>query len=150
MAFASAASSASGRSNVLAAASPTSAPWSSLTLNVLSSVPTNTINPGAAPASIAYSLDGGSSFKTIFSIGPATTRAMTTDQVSLPLNQNLALVQVQCAVFRNNGTTQVVTLKVLKRGYWGSSTSKQRKIMETIQVNDTDIRCSHEKIGRAH
>jgi hypothetical protein len=59
------------------AASPTSAPWSSLTLYVRSQVTTNTINPGASPASIAYSTDGGSSFTTICSVGASTTRALS-------------------------------------------------------------------------
>jgi hypothetical protein len=93
-------------------ASPTSAPWTGLTLHVLSAVPVNTVNPGASPASISYSLDGGNSYTTLWTVGPATTRPLTTDSVSLPLSQNLALVYIQATCFRHSGATQPVTLNV--------------------------------------
>jgi len=98
----------SNASLVLGAAAPNSASWQSLTLNVLSAVPTNTA-ANTNSAEIQYSLDGGSTYTTIFSLN-AATRALTIDTVALPINQNLALVRVSAAVIRNDGTTQTVEL----------------------------------------
>jgi hypothetical protein len=103
-------SAASGATLNLTTASPTSAPWSSLTLNILSAVPTNGVTPGANIAKLQYSLDGGNSFTSVYSLGASTTRALTTDSISLPLNQNLALVQIQASLQRNNGFPQAVEL----------------------------------------
>jgi hypothetical protein len=93
----------------LSGASPTSAPWTSLTLNVRSSVPTNTTGTGTGNItfSIGYSLDGGSTFTTIYSVLGPTTRALTTDSIALPVTQNLALVRVQALMSRPtlNGNT---------------------------------------------
>jgi hypothetical protein len=94
------------------AASPTSAPWSSLTLFVRSAVPTNNVTPGAAPAAVSYSTDGGSTFTTIWSVGASTTRALQTDSVSLPLNMNLANLRVQATVFRGSTVAQAVQLNL--------------------------------------
>ena len=101
---------ASGASFTLSGMTPTSAPWSSLTLYVRSAVPSDTINPGTGAASVGYSLDGGSTYTTIYQVGTATTRALTTDSIALPLNMNLANLRVQASVFRNNGFPQVVEL----------------------------------------
>jgi hypothetical protein len=112
LAISNAGSAASGGALTLSAASPTSAPWSSLTLNVRSAVPTNTVTPGSAVALLEYSLDGGNSFTTIYSQAASTTRALQTDSIALPINQNLALIRVQASVSRNNGTRQTVTQTV--------------------------------------
>lgn len=90
----------------LKGASPTSAPWTSLTLYALWSVPTNTVNPGATPAAVTY---GGAGGGTLDSVGPATTKGITLVSVSLPLNQNLALMSVSLTCFRNNTFGQLVT-----------------------------------------
>jgi len=84
--------------------------YSSVTLYVRSAVPTNTVNPGASPAAISYSYAGGSG--TVMTVGPATTRSLTTDSVSLPTNINLGTLTVTCSVFRNSGSAQVVELDV--------------------------------------
>ena len=75
----------------LSTASPTSASWTSLTLNVLSSV-IYTIGPNATGV-LKYSLDGGTSFTTIYSKTNAN-RAQQIDSVAIPTDQNLALVRV--------------------------------------------------------
>lgn len=64
---------------------------SSLVLKVTSQVFALSNN---AFARIEYSLDSGTSWTTIYSA--TATRATTTDQVTLPANQNLAAVQVRC------------------------------------------------------
>jgi hypothetical protein len=87
-------------------------PWSSVTLYCRSAVPSNTVNPGASPASITYTYSGIGSPGTLMTVGPATTRALTTDSVSFPTNINLGTLQVTCQVGRNNGTAQVVELDV--------------------------------------
>jgi hypothetical protein len=99
-------SAASGASVTCSAASPTSAPWTSLTLYALWEVTANTVNPGATPASLSY---GGAGGGTLDSVGPATTKAKTLVSVSLPVNTNLATMSVSLSVFRNNGFAQVVT-----------------------------------------
>jgi hypothetical protein len=78
---------------IVSAASPTSAPWQSLTLNVLTalSVPVTGDN-----VTLSYSVDGGNSFTTIYSVN--TNRSLTTDSVTLSSAQNLALVQVKLVV----------------------------------------------------
>jgi hypothetical protein len=89
--------------------SPTSAPWSSLTLNVLSSV---TFSTGATDvATLKYSLDGGSTFTTIYTVN-AASRALTTDSISLPISQNLALVQVQAKLTSNSTGSPGITQNI--------------------------------------
>jgi len=81
--------------------SPTSLPYSSLTLSVRSAIPTNPAS--GISASCQYSLDGGSTFTTIWSVSAGTTRALTTDTVSLPVNQNLGLLVVKFLPNRTAG-----------------------------------------------
>jgi hypothetical protein len=81
-------------------------------LFVRSAVPTNNVTPGAAPAAVSYSTDGGSTFTTIWSVGASTTRALQTDSVSLPLNMNLANLRVQATVFRGSTVAQAVQLNL--------------------------------------
>lgn len=85
---------------ILSAASPTSAPWQSLTLFIRSKCPTNGTG---STATINYSKDGGASFTTIRT-ATASTWAIVTDSVSLPVNQNVALVQVEGTLGRLSGT----------------------------------------------
>jgi hypothetical protein len=77
--------------------------WSSLTLNVLSAVPTNGAH---CTVTLAYSIDGGTSYTNIFSI-TGSTRAKTTDTVSLAVNQNPALVLVKITVAKTTGNSDV-------------------------------------------
>jgi hypothetical protein len=78
--------------------SPTSAPWSSLTLNVRSAVPSN----GAlCTVQVTYSLDGGVTNTNIYNLS-ATTRALTTDAITLPNNQNLALLVITVTLQRTS------------------------------------------------
>ncbi len=81
---------------LLSAASPTSATWTSLTLNILSAVPQNVAAPPAS-VKIEYSLDGGANFINLYTAF-GTTRAKTTDSISLPVTQNLALVLVKGSI----------------------------------------------------
>jgi hypothetical protein len=111
VAISSAGSAASNAALILSAASPSSAPWSSLTLFVRSAVTANT-DTNLTPASMDYSLDGGVNFINIYTVAASTTRALTTDSITLPLNQNLALLRVQSSVSRNTGFAQVVTVHV--------------------------------------
>jgi hypothetical protein len=97
---------ASGAQVNLTAASPTSAPWTSLTLYALWEVTANTVNPGSTPAALTY---GGAGGGTLDSVGPATTKGKTLVSVSLPVNTNLATMSVTLVVFRNNTFAQVVT-----------------------------------------
>jgi hypothetical protein len=62
-----------------------------LTLNIRSYASSN--NAGAT-CTVSYSLNGGASFTTVYSISN-TTRTLQTDSISLPSNQNLGLIQVQ-------------------------------------------------------
>lgn len=101
--------SASSASVTCSAASPTSAPWTSLTLYALWSVPTNAVTPGATPASLTY---GGAGGGTLDSVGPATTKGLTLVQISLPVNTNLATMSVSLNVFRNNTFAQAVTARL--------------------------------------
>jgi hypothetical protein len=82
------------------AASPSSAPWSSLTLFVRSAVPSAS-GVGVA-ISIAYSLNGGASFTFIYNV--SATRALTVDSIALPTNQNLALLDIEFHVARSAGS----------------------------------------------
>jgi hypothetical protein len=82
--------------------SPTGLPYSSLTLYVRSAVPTNPAS--GITCTCEYSLNGGSSFTTIWSVSAGTTRALTTDTVSLPTSQNLGLLQVLFTPQRAGGT----------------------------------------------
>jgi len=70
----------------------TTAPWISLTLYVLSAVTADNYS-----AVLSYSLDGGSTYTNIYSLS-LTTRALTLDAVTLPVNQNLGLVQIKVSV----------------------------------------------------
>ena len=56
------------------------------------------------------SLDGGSSYTNIYSVTGPTTRALTTDSISLPLNQNLALVKVEANMTRNSSSIATAEL----------------------------------------
>jgi hypothetical protein len=93
---------------VLSAASPTSAPWSSLTLNVLSAVPINNFNgtDGTVIVQVTYSYQSGSGTVsgTLWSVGAGVTRALTTDTLSLPASVNLATLQITAKVSRSTGT----------------------------------------------
>ena len=77
----------------VSAASPTSAPWQSLTLNVLTALSVPVVGD---TVTLSYSVDGGNSFTTIYSVN--ANRALTTDSVTLSSAQNLALVQVKLVV----------------------------------------------------
>jgi hypothetical protein len=93
---------------VLSAASPTSAPWSSLTLNVLSAVPINNFNgtDGTVIVQVTYSYQSGSGTVsgTLWSVAAGVTRALTTDTLSLPASVNLATLQITAKVSRSTGT----------------------------------------------
>ncbi len=97
---------------ILSAGAPSSAPWQSLTLYVASAVPTNGSTAGSnyATALVRYSLDGGSSYTNIFSVTGPTTRAFTVDSISLPVNQNLALVRVEANMTRNSSSIATAEL----------------------------------------
>ena len=93
---------------LMSAASPTSAPWSSLTLNVLSAVPINNFNgtDGTVIVQVTYSYQSGSGTVsgTLWSIAAGVTRALTTDTLSLPASVNLATLQITAKVSRSTGT----------------------------------------------
>lgn len=61
---------------------------------------------------LEYSLDGGSTWTTIFNLTGTTTRAVTTDPITLPVTQNLTLVQVRGTGQYTAGTATTVTLHV--------------------------------------
>ena len=63
--------------------------YSSLVLNVKTAIPSN----GGALLTLAYSLDGGSTWTNIYSVG--TTRAITTDSITLSPSQNIGAVQLR-------------------------------------------------------
>ncbi len=94
-------SQAQGATYTITGFSPTGLPYSSLTLNARSAVPTNPAS--GISVSCQYSLDGGSTFTTIWSISAGTTRALTTDTVSLPVSQNLGLLVVKFLPNRTAG-----------------------------------------------
>lgn len=87
---------------------PSSAPWQSLTLKVRTAVPTNGGTNNSM--TVSYSLDGGTTFTTIFTT--TGTRALTLDSVSLPLTQNLAQlrVKVDCNVAVGNAFAAEIDL----------------------------------------
>jgi len=89
-------------------ASPTSAPWSSLTLSVLSAVPINNFTgaDGTVIVQITYSYQSGSGqvSGTLWSVGAGVTRALTTDTLSLPASTNLATLTITVKVSRSTGT----------------------------------------------
>lgn len=67
----------------------------SVTLKINSSV-TKINGTGAnTTGKLEYSLDGGSTWTTVYSVTGTTVRAVTTDAISLPVTQNLTLVQVR-------------------------------------------------------
>jgi hypothetical protein len=70
------------------------APWTSLTLNIRSAVVSTS---ASTLATLSYSLNGGSTFTNIYNL-TNTTRALATDTITLPINQNLALVQVRAKI----------------------------------------------------
>ena len=82
-------------------ANPTSQAWTSLTLFMRTAAP---VNNAGSTVSLAYSTDGSASFTNVYSLS-GSTRALTTDSVSLPLNINLALVRVKMTVSRASGTS---------------------------------------------
>jgi hypothetical protein len=85
-------SSTSDGSLTVSAMSPSSAPWQSLTLKVRTGIPS--VGTGISIViTVSYSLDGGATFTTIYTVGAA--RAVTVDSVSLPLAQNLAQLRVK-------------------------------------------------------
>jgi hypothetical protein len=94
---------------ILQAATPTSAPWSSLILYVLTSV-TGTSGVHNS-ATVDISLDGGNSYTTLFTVTDSN-RAQTTDQMTLSNNQNLALVRVRCRTAGDGVATGAVTLNI--------------------------------------
>jgi hypothetical protein len=69
--------------------------WKSLTLKVLTSL-TNAGSGGSV--TVSYSVDGGTTFTTIWTAGSLVGRALTTDSISLALTQNANLVQVKFSV----------------------------------------------------
>jgi hypothetical protein len=92
--------SAANTTVTVSAASPTSAPWSSLTLFVRSAVPS--ASGVGISITLAYSLNGGVSHTSVYSI--STTLAPFVNTVALPLNQNLALLNVTVNVTRSAGS----------------------------------------------
>jgi hypothetical protein len=76
---------------VLSGFQPMIVPTGTAILNVLSSV--DSMQGTGGLATLSYSLNGGSTFTNIYSI--SSTRAETTDQVTLPSYQNLSTVQVK-------------------------------------------------------
>jgi len=93
---------------VVNAAAPTSAPWSSLTLNVLSAVPINNFTgaDGTVIVQVTYVYQGSSGqvSGTLWSVAAGVTRALTLDTLSLPVNTNLATLAVTGKVSRSTGT----------------------------------------------
>jgi hypothetical protein len=89
------------------AASPTSAPWSSLTLYIRSAVPSNTVSTGSTTvAQMQVNVNG--SLTTVYTLGYNTTRAVTVDSVSLPVNTNLALITVTGSLSKTDATSTKV------------------------------------------
>lgn len=77
-------------------------------LNVLSSAD---FTNGVPLLTVAYSLNGGTSFTNIYSV--FVNRSLQTDVVNLPLNQNLALVQVKAtAQTTNSGGSTSAEIKL--------------------------------------
>jgi len=83
-------------------------PYTSVTLYCRSAVPTNNITGSSNFCKITYSYAGGSG--TILNQPATTTRAVTTDSVSLPTSINLGTLQISTLVSRNNGTSQTLEL----------------------------------------
>lgn len=92
--------SAANTTVTVSAASPTSAPWSSLTLFVRTAVPS--ASGVGISITAAYSLNGGTSHTNVYSV--SATRALTTDSIALPTNQNLALLNITINVTRSAGS----------------------------------------------
>ena len=61
-------------------------------------------------ATLRYSLNGGSTWTNIYDV--VTNRSLTQDQVTLPINQNLALVQVQAIALADNTTANATVMKI--------------------------------------
>jgi hypothetical protein len=66
--------------------------WKSLVLNIRTQVISTA---GGGTSFCGYSLDGGTSWTTIYSLSGPATRALTTDVVTLPTGQALNLIQVR-------------------------------------------------------
>jgi hypothetical protein len=91
----------------IAAASPSSAPWTSLTLYIRSAVPSNTVSTGSTTvAQMQVNVNG--SLTTVYTLGYSTTRAVTVDSVSLPVNTNLALVTITGSLSKTDATSNKV------------------------------------------
>ena len=84
----------------LSAPSPTSAPWSSLVLNIRSAV---TANDSDTVIKLAYGTEGGAATNTVYSL-TGTTRALTTDSFTLSNSQNLALITVVLSIKRTSSS----------------------------------------------
>ena len=80
-----------------------------LILFIKSAVPTNHISSGVDCAKLIYTFDG-SSFTTIYTLGPTTTRPVTIDSIPIPNSMNLALIQVRASVQRSSGIAQACEL----------------------------------------
>jgi hypothetical protein len=66
----------------------------SATLNIISSASLTTA-PSSGQVGLSYSLNGGASFTTVYSIVTSTSRSKQTDSVSLALSQNTSFIQVK-------------------------------------------------------
>ena len=75
----------------------------SVTLKILFSVPTNNLAPAGSLHSviISYSLDGGGSFTTAYTLTPPTTQALLLVAIPLSGTQNLSQVQVKSIAGNN-------------------------------------------------
>jgi hypothetical protein len=72
--------------------------YTSITLNIKTQVSQNNSVTGVV---LQYSLNGGQTFTTVYSTN--TTRALTTDSISLPVTQNIGAVQVVMQVLQSTG-----------------------------------------------
>jgi hypothetical protein len=78
------------------------------TLNVLSKVVFN--EPTTTTAELRYSLNGGSTWTNIYNI--TASRPLTNDQVTIPIGQNLGLVQVQAIGTSSFGVANAVEISL--------------------------------------
>jgi len=77
---------------------PGSGYYRTITLNVPTAVPTNSLNAAGTKSTIQYSLDGGITFNSLRTTTQGQTYAKTDDTVTLSVTQNLAAVQVQYVI----------------------------------------------------
>lgn len=71
----------------------------SVLLKIKTQVTTNSlVGVSAGNAVLKYTLDGGGSYTTVYSLGNGATRALTTDSFTIPISQSLSLLQVVITV----------------------------------------------------